>query len=252
MKRIYTKVMPLILVLFCTSFTVSIKRPGVFLSRLYYLYGGKANTSLIFTQHTIRYHNGTPTDTAVWYETISYPLHFRIDIGTPDRGNTLIFRNDSLYRFQNHQLSSATSYKNELLYLLGGLYYQSSYTAMCSGLEQFGYNTRKNCLTTWQGQPVIVIGTKDTSMSVNQLWYNTRTDALLRIRKFTQEGLQETIFTGHSIVGNMPCESQVYFYKNGTLQQLELYSNIKANTLIDTLLFHPSGAKGVHWWVPGI
>src|ERR1700761_3509462 len=95
-----------------------------------------------FEQKTIRYKDDAVTDTAYWYEWISYPDKFRIDFGTKFGGNCVIFKNDSAYTYKKHKLAKVRADENDLLLLLGGMYFRN-FEDVLTRLKKLDYDLSK-------------------------------------------------------------------------------------------------------------
>lgn len=88
-------------------------------------YSGKWYKTFSFNQTTEVYRNDTLKPTETWYENIKFPKDFRIDFGNPGSGNAVIFKNDSSYFFKNGKHAGVRRDENDLIFLLGGMYFYS-------------------------------------------------------------------------------------------------------------------------------
>lgn len=216
-----------------------------FLERMYHRYHGKWRSSLIFTQHTEKYRNDSLLATETWYETMVYPSFFRIDFGLPDSGNCVIFRNDSAYIFRAHKLMKSRADTNELLYLLGGIYYSPSFADVCNKFRAFGIDPGKSY---WHDANIIVIGATGDSASANQVWVEARTYNVVRLIKFHNGHKSDARFSRHRRVGSTRCETLVEFYEDGRLRQKEVYTRLRANRDIPPSIFSTINPWQWHWY----
>src|SRR5579862_2593454 len=93
------------------------------LKSMYERYHGKWYHNFTFVQTTERFKNDSLVNSSIWYEAISYPDKFRIDFGDLRNGDAVIFANDSAYNFGAGTLKSVKADKNDLTFLLGGMYF---------------------------------------------------------------------------------------------------------------------------------
>lgn len=213
---------------------------GNFIEKMYNRYHNSWNKTLTFKQETQRFRDDTLAITETWYEAIVYPNFFRIDFGEFTDGNHIIYRNDSAYVFHENKRIRARTEKNDLLFLLGGMYSEPSADAVREKLAAFGFDWHKAYRTKWKGHKVMVIGASGASdTNSSQLWIDTRNYTLLRSLKYVPGRNEEGIFTGHKKYGNAYVESDVTFYINGKLVQHEKYSNIRVNDPVNPELFRP-------------
>jgi len=180
-----------------------------FLEGMYNRYHNNWRESLIFTQKTEKYLNDSVVGTDTWYETMVYPKSFRIDFGTPDSGNCVIFRNDSAYIFRSHKLVKSNAETNELLYYLGGMYYSPSFAEVCSRFSSFGIHLGKSYL---RGN-IVVMGADVDSTAANQLWIEAGTYKIMRLIRFDNGHRSDAVFSAHKKVRGRYCETKVMFMK---------------------------------------
>ena len=85
-------------------------------------YGGKWYRTLTFTQKTTLLDGKVGT----WYEALELPGKLRIDIAPLDSGKTLLFRNDSLYVFDQKTLKASHPLVHPLMVLGFDVYQEPS------------------------------------------------------------------------------------------------------------------------------
>jgi hypothetical protein len=148
-------------------------------------YAGKWYHSFTFTQTTQQYRNDTLRKTQTWHEFIHFPDRFRMDFGSADSGNAVIFRGDSAYSFRNGQLRSTTINNNEgLIFLLGGMYFYPLDQTCRILSDSLHFDLTPAREDNWQGRPVYVIGKE----GANQLWIDQQNLCLVRMLK-TDNGM---------------------------------------------------------------
>jgi hypothetical protein len=242
MKKLFA-ILPL---LFCVAAVRAGEDPV--LKQMYDKYRGKWHRSLRFIQETERYRNDTLISKATWYETMVYPLSFRIDFGVPDSGNCVIFRNDSAYIFKAGVLAKSRVDSNELLLMLGGMYFAPSYDEVVRRFYNMGYDVGRQCTSKLNGNSVYVIGANDTAEKVNQVWVDKKHLCVVKHVKYEDGKKQEAIFEGHQKLGDAWCETLVSFYVDGKLLQKERYNDVVADAYYDPVIFSPVTPWQYHWY----
>lgn len=92
----------------------------------------------------------------------------------------MIFKNDSSFTFRSAVKANAQPYKDDLLFLLGGMYFYNFDTVL-STMKSFGYNLDKYHEDNWKGKGVYVIGAGMNEDSVNQIWIDKEKLYIVRI-----------------------------------------------------------------------
>ncbi|OEK04801.1 LolA-like protein [Roseivirga misakiensis] len=191
-----------------------------------------------FRQETIRYNqNGSIRDTAIWYEAVSYPDHFRIDYN--DQGRFVIFRNDSSYRFQNYALQSQRIEPQEFLLFKGGMYFMSPVEVKAK-LKTYGYDTSVFREDRLNGKKAYVVGAKKGDLKTKQFWIDA--DHYFTVRRISDVGqgrILDVQYSDHKRVNGGWVEQKVTFYLNERLLQVENYLDINANLKIPPNVFNP-------------
>ena len=164
MTKTYRILLAVISILIFSFSAVSQQNGEELIKKMYALYAGKWYHTLTFNQTTDVYRNDSLNSTQTWYESIVFPSQFRIDFGPKDSGNAAIFTADSVYIFKNGQLQRARINDNDLIFLLGGLYFYPLEQTI-QKLKSLGFDLSKIHQDRWKGKAVWVIG--DTSAGKN-------------------------------------------------------------------------------------
>ena len=187
-----------------------------------------------FEQKTIRYKNDAVSDTAYWYEWISYPDKFRIDFGIKFGGNCLIFKNDSAYSYKNHKLVKTRADENDLLLLLGGMYFRK-FEDVTTRLKKLGYDFSKIKTDTLNKAGCFVVGADNSY----QLWADKKDLKIIALKtKLTEADWLEIRFDAFQKSCKGFNETKVTAKKNGKLEQVEEYQNIKTEIIIPNSIFN--------------
>jgi hypothetical protein len=231
-------ILPAFALLALMSFTAPKTGEDV-LKMMYNRYAGKWHRTLTFTQKTERFRNDSLKSTQMWHEAMLAPDKLRIDIEPFDAGNSIIFRGDSTYNFRAGQLRSASKDENDLIFLLGGLYFYTWDNAVAK-LKSLDYDLTKTYETEWKGKPVYVIGASDKDdITSNQLWLDKKELFLVRMLEKARGTTEECIFENHVKVGGGWSETKASFYFGGKLLQVETYSDYAMPATLDAKFFDP-------------
>jgi hypothetical protein len=223
----------LYILLFLSTTVFGQYKDGKYLLRaMHTKYAGNYCQTVTFDQKTTRFDStGAIRDTSYWYEWISYPDKFRIDFGKKYGGNCVVFKNDSAYNYRNHKLLRKYRDENDLLLLLGGMYFRPI-DSVLARLVRVGYvfEIRKNTSPASYtigaaGGPQVTVDAKDlkvisikTKLSETD-WLEIKFDEFKRSCK----GFTETKVSG---------------YRNGKLEQKEVYLGLKTNIAIPDSIFN--------------
>lgn len=215
------------------------------LKKMHERYAGKWYKTLFFDQTTEIYRNDSLKRSETWYEHIQFPQNFRIDFGSPDSGNAVIFKNDSSYVFRNSKKVRTNYYPNDLLFLLGGMYFYPLDETF-SEMNSFGFDINKFHEDIWKGKGVYVIGANKNEDSVNQVWFEKENYNLVRMIKFEKKQKEEALLEDHVKLNGGYSETLVHFYINNKLVQIEKYHDLKADIEMDPSIFDPDNFVKIH------
>jgi hypothetical protein len=151
----------------------------------------------------------------------------------------VIFRNDSSYVFKNSKLVRANYSPNDILFLLGGMYFYPL-DSVISKMENFGFDLNKFHEDSWKGQAVYVIGANKNEDSVNQVWFEKENYNLVRMIKFENNRKEEALLENQVKLEGGFSETLVKFYIDNKLVQVEKYHDLKSNIYIDPSVFDPT------------
>lgn len=212
-------------------------------------YDGKWFKSFTFIQKTIRYDaQGKASKPVLWYEAIRYPNQFRIDIGNPKQGKSVIFNADSAYRFKQGKLIGTRYDPQYFLLMKGGIYYRNL-KACLELLEKGGYDIQSFHADTYKGRPVYVIGAKQGDLKSPQFWIDQQYFYVVRrIRATRSKKVLDVQYTNHKASGGGWVEQKVTFELDGKLVQVEEYTQINTQPNIPQGFFDPTQFGKSHWY----
>ena len=180
-----------------------------------------------FSQKNTHYKADTVSGHSEWYEAIEFPDKFRIDFGDRKAGNYVIFKRDSVFNYKKSELVSTRSDSSTLLLLLGGMFYRKLDDVL-NRIRIANYNTKILSVQMWNGEDTYVIGAKEKDLTSNQIWINKKTLRVMRIiEKMNDEDTMDMRFEAHQDWCKGYVETKVSFRRNGILEQVEEYFDIK-------------------------
>ena len=211
-------------------------------------YVGTWYRTLTFTQKT------TLPDgkVEIWYEALQLPGKLRIDVAPLDSGKTLLFRNDSLYVFEQKKLKASQPLVHPLM-VLGFDVYHAPVAETVRKLKGLKFDLSKVHETTWKGRSTYVVGAAAGDTTSPQFWIDVERLYFVRSLEPSKKDpsiINETIFDKYIPLDGGWVELEVLFLANGKQQVKEEYSDTKANVKLDPAIFDPRtwSAPG---WIPG-
>jgi hypothetical protein len=208
-------------------------------------YAGKWYKTLTFVQKTTFGDGRLET----WYEALELPGKLRIDVAPLDSGKTLLFRQDSLYVFEQKKLKASHPFVHPLM-VLGFDVYQAPVSETVQKLRDLKYDLSKLHRGTWQGRPTYVVGAEPGDTTSPQFWIDA--ERLYFVRSFEPSKkdpsvINETRFDKYVRLGGGWVEMEVLFLANGKQVVKEEYTEPKANVTLDPALFDPTTWAAPAW-----
>lgn len=214
---------------------------------MYDKYKGKWYKTLTFVQTTSDMKKNSKE---TWFEAARIPGILRIDIEPVDSGKTILFRNDSIYQFDQGKVKGSGPFVHPLM-VLGFDVYMDPTDKTISRLKGLGFDLTKIREDKWQGRPVYVVGAAKGDTATKQFWIDKERLLFVRMLETSKNGshpLVETQFNKYIPVGQAWCSVEVKFIVNGNLQTMEEYADVKGDPPLPDELFDPS-KYGPPGWV---
>jgi hypothetical protein len=208
---------------------------------------GRWYHNMTFVQTTEVYRNDSLIRKATWYETLNLPYDLRIDLDDPAKGNFVLYKKDSVYRFKNSSLQNVSADTNPFIFFIGGMYYQP-FDSVLQYLSAKGYDVKKGYRTTWEGNPAWVVGRNNEADSSNAIFIDLKNFWFLRIIEKDKGRTLDAHMNDHKRLAKGSTETRVDIYVNGKLAQVEKYDQISVDVSLDDNLFDPLKASTAKHW----
>lgn len=208
-------------------------------------YDGRWYRTLTFRQATT-ISVGSQTLNQMWFEAAMLPGRLRIDTDTARRSGSL-YRNDSLYSFNEGRAGAARRTRNALLVFGFDVYTQPPATTIAIARQE-GYDLAKLHETTWQGKATWVMGAGRGDTTSRQLWVEK--ERLLPVRWIEPlgNGRSDTRFNQYVAAGGGWVAVEVIQYLNGRQRLREEYHDVRTNVPLDSAIFNPARFASTRWW----
>jgi len=244
--RAFSLFLPLLLL--AASAPADPPKDGVELIRqMHERYDGRWYRTVSFVQKT-SYPDGR---SETWYEAAEVPGKLRIDVAPVDSGNTIIFRNDSVYQFQHGRRSAAQAMTHPLMVLGFDVYAQPPEVTVRK-LRELGFDLSRLRPDTWQGRKAWVVGNVEADTLAREFWVDQEQLLFVRMVQLAPRGAQapgkrtvgEIHFNRYEKLGNGWIAAEVAVFNNGEKVQMEEYRDIKADPPL------PAGLFAAESWSP--
>ena len=210
-------------------------------------YEGKWYPTLSFEQQTIRYDdNGEVLKDDIWYVAMELPNKLNIKFDDWNSGNGLMIRNDSLYAFQEGEITNTQPMLHPLLVLGFSVYCQEPEKTI-SDLNQLGIDLTKIHKRIYEGKKVYVVGADEGDDTTTQFWIEKERKLFVRmIQNYGNDQIQDIRFNNYQPLGGGWVAPVVEYYTNGVLKGKEVYNNIRTPELgVD--VFNPEVFAQTRW-----
>ena len=205
-------------------------------------YVGKWYPTLAFVQKNTRYLADGRTDTSTWTEALSLPGKLRIDVEPRANGNGNIYRNDTVYVFNNGRLVRQARAPHPLLWLGFDVYFLPAERTIAA-LREIGFDLTRMHEATWQDRPVYVVGAAAGDVHTRQFWIDRERLIFVRMLEPSRRDTTKTAeirFNRYYAVGDAWLSPEVEFLIDGARDFLEQYTEIKTGMPVDESVFDPT------------
>lgn len=178
----------------------------------------------------------------IWQEYYEAAGKLRITFDSLSSGNGMLFRNDSLYYYQNDSLIMARLQVHDLLLLAYDVYNISPFEVF-GKLKLMNYDLNYVRDSVFDGKKVY-IGGKAVNTRDNA-YFIIDCDSLLLRKIYRNHQGRETVvlLRDYKIFDGKPIATAISFYRNGKLEAEERYFDIEMQARIPKQIFDPSNAR---------
>lgn len=184
--------------------------------------------TLTFKQATIYYdQDGKVAREQTWFEAMQLPSSLAIKFDSITSGNGIVFKNDSVYNFNQGKMVATRKLYHPLLILGFSVYAQSSEKTI-EDLTNLNIDLSKIKTAKWQGKENYIIGDEDATH-----FYVEKERLLFTkiIQKGANNAISETQFNKYEPLQNGWISPEVLFFTNGKMTLKEVYTEIKTPVL---------------------
>lgn len=226
------------LILFITvSGTVAAQSGEAYVRKMYDRHHKNWYRTLSFTQETGFYRNDSLIRKSTWHERARFPHDLRIDVDSINGGTKIFYLKDSTYRVRNYKIQSAAVDPNPFVFFLGGIYMLPLDSSLAT-LTKNGYDLSLSSTTDWNGRKTLIIGAaNDKELTRNQFWVDAEHLYITRVVVKMGSSMFDVHLSDHIKLSKAWSETNVKFYRDGRLLQVEKYSNLQPGVILSNDVF---------------
>lgn len=199
--------------------------------------------NLTFKQEMFRYRYDSIVNREEWEVAYSAPSKLHIRYRDFNSGRGWIIANDSIYSYNKNQLIGKRGRIHEAM-ILGHDLYCSEPDFLLQRLALLRINTGRVEVVTLKGRRLIQVGDPGAFCfwlyADNLLFYGYR-------KRADNGSVRELFFENYRNIQGFPVATELHYYDNGRLYQLERYSEIRLPSYLHPSLFDPEQFSKVRW-----
>lgn len=196
---------------------------------------GKWPAFRVFSQTVDFYQMDTIISKQVWHEWMALPGRLRIDFHEKNSGSGMLFRNDSVYYFQEGQLVGSEWKLHPLLILADDVFFEAPEVILAK-LAVLGFDVSK----TSENDSVFIAGIEDVNDDSSAFFMVDKQNLWLRYVKYWEGDICFEVFMDdYFYTDGFPSEGRVSFYRDGQLVMVEKYFNVVVPAALEIELFSP-------------
>ncbi|MGH7582347.1 MAG: hypothetical protein ACREL5_03870 [Gemmatimonadales bacterium] len=202
------------------------------------MYRGKCFRTAHYVQRTLL---SLEQRLETWYVTVKQPGLMRVDVAPGITGRAFIYRNDSTYEFGRGQLRGQSQGILPLYTLLRDLRCGPP-DQVIAALQRYGFDLSKVHETTWDHQPILVVGALAGDSTSNQFWLQKSHYLLVRLIENNGSDPRRPLdarIGAYRQAGGDWLEQSVRLYLGGVLTTAEDYTDIVINPALESDVFEP-------------
>ena len=213
------------------------------IERMHEADAGRWYRTLTFVQ-TTKFADGR---VETWYEALELPGKLRIDVAPLSQKKMTLFRNDSIYSFENGEVVRSGAFVHPLM-VLGFDVYADPPAETIEKLRAMGLDLDMMHMDTWQGRPSYVVGAAAGDTLTPQFWIDVERLVFTRLIERRQPAQNaatqaptriDTRFNDYQPLGGGWIAPEVVFIVNGEERLREEYADMRADVDLPAALFEP-------------
>jgi len=246
MKKLLVVCLSLIALTCFSQLTTSSGR--IIIQKMYEKWHGKWPQNMAFEQDAITYNkDGNVEKEEVWQEIIQSPSNLHIRYNGFETGNGMIFARDSVFYFENGQLTGSQAIVHYLLLMAFDVYFLDVDETIAK-LAALNFDLTKTCTRVISGKEYYVIGTDEHLDEKSNHFVIDAENLWLTDMTITRAGvLRKISLKTYQMIENFPVATEIFFYTDGKLTMYERYFNITFPKTVNEELFDVKSFKEARW-----
>ena len=220
---------------------------GDIVNKMYQKWNGHWYQNVQFEQNVKYYQSGNIIKQEVWKEIIHCPGYLHIRYNTFNDGNGTIYRNDSVYFFQNNIMYQKIEMIQHLL-LLGFDIYFLNPTESLKKIEILRIDVSKFYSDKLNGKDVYIIGAANSDDNNSNQFTIDKENLTLQSVSITKSNVKSRVeFADYKIIEGNLVATKILFYSKNQLVLEEEYFNISFPKEISMKWFNPRDFENLVW-----
>jgi hypothetical protein len=181
-----------------------------------------------------------------WYEALSFPGKLVIKFNDMNSDDGVIFSDRKVTGIKDGKVQEPKPFIHDLLLAGFDVYFlkpaETSYL-----LDSLGYNMKVLHEDVFDGRKVYVVGAEKGDEQSNQFWVDAERLYLHRIIYKKGKSVQDVIFGDYVMMNKYWVSTSVIFKRDGKLEAVEKYYDIKFPKTLDEGIFEASKFLDARW-----
>ncbi|MDR2011047.1 MAG: hypothetical protein LBQ22_11280 [Bacteroidales bacterium] len=167
-------------------------------------YNGRWFDHIKFCRTVKYFDNNEIVKTEKWISEYKYPGQSIIKINHENSQNGYLYRNDSVYIFENNKIAISRKHKYDILIFCMDIYniphknLNNSFTELGFDMKKFHVAKNKN-----NGNTCYVLGAEKGDLTSDQIWFNTKNLLVEKVIKNVDDGIMETCYDNYINVSSI-------------------------------------------------
>jgi hypothetical protein len=232
--------------LFIFSQSKTIKDGNSLVAAMHKKYAGKWYKNFTFIQDIIFYKDSQEVKREKWYEALSFPGNLVIKFNDMNSDDGVIFSDRKVTSIKDGKALEPKPFIHDLL-LAGFDVYFLKPTETSHLLDSLGYKMNVLHEDTFSGRKVYVVGAEKGDDQSNQFWVDAERLYLHRIIYKKGKSVQDVVFGDYILMNKYWVATSVSFKRDGKLEAIEKYYDIKFPDKLDSEIFQPTKFLDSKW-----